>query len=134
MISISCVDPENGKICEIHAKSFDSLVFKLERGKDGKKPTPDKHWIFLPDMKWYVVPEEQYLTLLEESEIEDTSLDLELEVEELPIFEKFENALSSACLSAVEIGEMENADKKKWGKIGKTLGKILDEISMKEEE
>ena len=82
MISISCVDPENGRICEIHIKDFGQIMFKLERGKEGKKSTPDKYWVFLPDAKWYILPEEEYLDLLEESEIEDISCDLDIPVDE----------------------------------------------------
>ena len=80
MISISGVDAETGKICEIHCKNYEQLLFKLERGS-GKKP--DKFLIFvIPEGKYYVVPPEEYDTHVDESEYEDGAVDLEIDLEE----------------------------------------------------
>jgi len=80
MITISGIDTETGKICEINCKSYEQLLFKLERGDKGK---PDKRYIFLiPCGTWYLVPVEEFEDHLEESENEDGACDLEIDLEE----------------------------------------------------
>lgn len=83
LISISCLYKEEEKkpvICEIHVKDYAQLVFKLERGEKGEA---DTHWILLiPENRWYRVPEDEFLTHLDESELEDGACDLEIELEE----------------------------------------------------
>ena len=78
MISISGVDAETGKICEIHCKNYEQLLFKLERGSEKK---PDKFLIFvISEGKYYLTPEEEFQTHLSEAEIEDENCN-EIEVE-----------------------------------------------------
>jgi hypothetical protein len=86
MISISGVDAETGKICEIHCKNYEQLLFKLERGDEkrkGKKRSEDRYMIFLiPEGRWYMVPEEEFQTHMDESEYEDGAVDLEIDLED----------------------------------------------------